>query len=54
MRMDQIAEETGLDRERMIGWGLADRVLSSWWSYDESGRADEADLAIAAIYASLN
>ena len=54
MRIDQIAGEAGLDRERMIGWGLADRVLSAWWSYEESGRADESDLAVAAMYADLN
>ena len=52
-RIDQIADEAGLDRERMIGWGLADRVLSAWWSYEESGRADEADLAVAAMYDDL-
>ena len=52
-RIDQLAEEAGLDRERMIGWGLADRVLSAWWSYEESGRADESDLAIARMYADL-
>ncbi len=53
MRLDLIADEAGLDRERMIGWGLADRLLSAWWSYEESGRADEGDLAIASMYASL-
>ena len=53
MRIDQLAEEAGLDRERMIGWGLADRVLSAWWSYEESGRPDESDLAVAAMYAEL-
>ena len=53
-RVDQIAGEAGLDRERMIGWGLADRVLSAWWSYEESGRTDEADLAIASMYAYLS
>ena len=37
----------------MIGWGLADRVLSAWWSFEESGRADESDLAVAAMYAEL-
>lgn len=52
-RIDQLADEARLDRERMIGWGLADRLLSAWWSYEESGRADEADLAIAALYAEL-
>ena len=53
MRLDRIAEEAGLDRERMIGWGIADRVLSAWWAYEESGRADEADLTIATIYSEL-
>lgn len=53
MRIDQLAEEAGLVRERMIAWGIADRVLSAWWSYEESGRAGEADLAIAAMYADL-
>ena len=53
MRVDQIAEEAALDRERTIGWGLADRVLSAWWSYEQSGSADEGDLAIAGMYASL-
>ena len=52
-RLDRIAEEAGLDRERMIGWGIADRVLSAWWAYEESGCADEADLVIAALYADL-
>ena len=53
MRIDQLADEAGLDRERMIGWGIADRVLSAWWSYEESGRADDSDLAVAAMYADL-
>ncbi len=52
-RIDQLADEAGLDRERMIGWGHADRVLSAWWSYEESGRADESDLAIAEVYSDL-
>ena len=53
MRIDQLADEAGFDRERMIGWGLADRVLSAWWSYEESGRPDESDLAVAAMHADL-
>ena len=52
-RVDQLAEEAELDTERMIGWGLADRVLSAWWSYEESGRPDDDDLACAALYAEL-
>ncbi len=53
MRIDQLANEAGLDQERMIGWGIADRVLSAWWSHEESGRPEEADLVVATMYVSL-
>ena len=52
-RLDQLAGEAGLDRERMIGWGLADHVLSAWCAYEESGRPVESDLAIATMYANF-
>ncbi len=37
------AEMLNLDRQRLIGWGLAQAVLSSWWSY-ESGDGNWADV----------
>lgn len=36
-RVDILAEVTGLDRQRIIGWAQAFAVLSGWWSYDEIG-----------------
>lgn len=33
-RIDVLKEELGLDDQRMIGWGVAQAVLSGWWSYE--------------------
>ena len=33
-RVAIFAEMLNLDRHRLIGWGLAQAVLSSWWSYE--------------------
>jgi len=41
-RIDQLAETFGFDRSRLIGWGLAQAVLSAWWGY-EDGEADWED-----------
>ena len=40
-RLDILAETLGLDRERLRQWGLAQAVLSAWWSYEDGG--DPAD-----------
>jgi streptomycin 6-kinase len=34
-RVDILAEELGFDRERLLGWGLAQSVLSAWWCIDD-------------------
>ena len=36
-RIDQFVELLGLDRQRLIGWGIAQAVLSAWWSYEDHG-----------------
>ncbi|MCB9419046.1 MAG: phosphotransferase [Ardenticatenaceae bacterium] len=36
-RIDQFAEMLGFDRQRLIGWGIAQAVLSAWWSYEDHG-----------------
>lgn len=46
-RLDQFSDELGEDRERMLGWGYAQAVLSAWWSYEDHGRGWEHALAIA-------
>jgi streptomycin 6-kinase len=48
-RVNQMAEEMEYDLDRVRGWGLAQAVLSVWWSY-EDGDSDWADsLEIAEI-----
>jgi streptomycin 6-kinase len=41
-RVDQFAEELGLDRRRVAGWGLVGAVLSAWWSIEDGGDWREA------------
>ncbi|MEJ7810892.1 MAG: aminoglycoside phosphotransferase family protein [Gemmatimonadaceae bacterium] len=36
-RVDQLASELGLDRARVRGWGVAQAVLSAWWSIEDEG-----------------
>jgi streptomycin 6-kinase len=52
-RVDQLAAELGFDRERILGWGFAQAVLSAWWSYEDEGYGWESALACAEILASL-
>jgi streptomycin 6-kinase len=52
-RIDQLAEELELDRERLIGWGLAQAVLSAWWTVEDHGREWDDCLILAEILASL-
>lgn len=43
-RVDQLAEELDLDRARVRGWGLAQAVLSVWWSMEDFGRLEDYDM----------
>lgn len=52
-RVDQLAEELGFDRERLVGWGLAQAVLAAWWSYEDHGHGWESWIACAEILATL-
>jgi streptomycin 6-kinase len=36
-RVDVLANELGFDRGRLLGWGLAQAVLSAWWSIEDHG-----------------
>jgi streptomycin 6-kinase len=36
-RVDQFAAELGFDRARIRGWGLAQAVLSEWWTIEDFG-----------------
>ena len=40
-RVHQLADELGFDRARVRGWGLAQAVLSAWWSVEDHGHGWE-------------
>ncbi len=52
-RVDQLAEELGLDRARVRGWGLAQAVLSAWWSIEDHGYGWEGAIACAELLAAV-
>jgi streptomycin 6-kinase len=52
-RIDLLAEILGLDRRRLIGWGVAMAVLSSWWSYEDEGANWQPVLRCADLLAAM-
>ena len=52
-QVDQLAEELGLDRERVRGWGLYQAVLSAWWDVEDKGQPSDMSLACAALLAAI-
>jgi streptomycin 6-kinase len=52
-RVDQLAEELGLDRERIRGWGLSQAVLSVWWGIEDENEFYEDTLICAELLAQI-
>ena len=52
-RVDQFADELAFDRERILGWSLAQAVLSAWWSFEDSGHVWDEAIACAELLAEL-
>ncbi|PKB82167.1 MAG: hypothetical protein BZY88_05215 [SAR202 cluster bacterium Io17-Chloro-G9] len=52
-RVDKLANDLGFERERILGWGLAQAVLSAWWSFEDSGRVGEEAMICAQVLADL-
>jgi streptomycin 6-kinase len=50
-RVAILAERLGEDRRRIAGWGLAQAVLSAWWTMEETGLPDEPVLRLAEVLA---
>jgi streptomycin 6-kinase len=48
-RVDLLAERLGFDRERLLAWGLAQAVLSAWWSIEDHGSGWEPAIAVAQV-----
>jgi len=52
-RIDQLSAELAIDRARIVGWGLAQAVLSGWWSYEDEGHGWEPMIELAQRFAAL-
>ena len=50
-RIAQLSDELGLDRARVRGWGLAQAMLSAWWSIEDEGELGEFGFATAEVLA---
>jgi len=52
-RLDILADELDLDRDRVVAYGVAHAVLSAWWSYEDSGGGWESACACGEALARL-
>lgn len=48
-----LAEMLSADKRRILGWGMAQAVLSAWWSYDEEDILAEGMLGLAQVLLDL-
>ena len=53
-RIDQLAEELGFDRARLRDWGLAQAMLSAWWSMEDSGELSIFSITCAELLAAIH
>jgi streptomycin 6-kinase len=49
----QFADELGFDRQRLRAWGLAQAVLSAWWSFEDHGQGWEWAISCAEALADI-
>lgn len=52
-RVHLLASELGFDRQRILGWGIAQAVLCGWWDYEENSRWWQEMIALAELLADL-
>ncbi len=52
-RINILTDELGYDRERLIGWGLSQAVLSAWWSIEDNSGAWDVAIAVAEALSKL-
>ncbi|UCC51489.1 MAG: phosphotransferase [Anaerolineaceae bacterium] len=52
-RVDVLAEALDLEHRRILGWGIAQTVLSAWWSYEDNDEDWRDLLPIAETMATL-
>ena len=52
-RLDQLSEEAGFDRQRIVKWGMAQAVLSACWDLEDHGKVETGHLVCAQALLSL-
>ncbi len=52
-RVDIFAAELGLDRQRILSWGLCHSILSAWWSIEDNTDGASYTIACAELMDSL-
>lgn len=52
-RVNQLAAELGLDHHKIINWGIAQAVLSAWWSLEDHGHGWEYGIRCAELFSNL-
>jgi len=52
-RVDVLTEELGLDRARVLGWGVSQAVLAAYWGLEDSGRVWEEALVFAGLLSAI-
>jgi streptomycin 6-kinase len=52
-RLDILTEELGFDREKMLGWSIAQALLSAWWHLEDRTSGLDYALGCARILAGL-
>lgn len=53
-RIDQLADELSLDRQRIRAWGIAQGVLAAWWCLEDHGAGWEWAINRAEALSSLS
>jgi streptomycin 6-kinase len=52
-RVRQLAEELDIDAARIRGWGVAQAVLSAWWTIEDNGDDGSSAIAIAELLSAV-
>ena len=52
-RLDRLADELDLDRGRLLGWALAQAVLSAGWTVEDGGSDWQPAIVVAETLAGL-
>jgi len=52
--VEVFVEELGMERERLVGWGIATNVLSACWSHMSHGDGWQDAIAVCEMLAEMS